>query len=97
MDLKPGARLRSAACETEIVVVRSEGDIDLRCGGTPMIEFAEAARATPVPPHDAGTLIGKRYADDAVEVLCTRGGHGSLSIGDLALPLKSSKPLPSSD
>src|SRR3546814_19314491 len=46
-----------------------------------------------------GSLIGKRYTDDAatVEVLCTKAGTSSLSLGDEALVLKDAKPLPSSD
>jgi hypothetical protein len=46
-----------------------------------------------------GTLLGKRYADEAIglEVLCTKAGQGSLSVGDTALAVKEAKPLPSSD
>jgi hypothetical protein len=43
--------------------------------------------------------MGKRYADaDAtIELLCTKPGEGSLSIGDVPVPTKDAKPLPSSD
>ena len=46
-----------------------------------------------------GTQVGKRYADDEVglEVLCTKAGSGSLSLGLDPLPVKGAKPLPSSD
>ena len=46
-----------------------------------------------------GTLMGKRFADDdlGLEVLCTKPGAGSLSVGDVVLPVKGAKPLPSSD
>jgi hypothetical protein len=46
-----------------------------------------------------GTQMGKRYADDesGIEVLCTKPGEGSLSLGDVILPVKGAKPLPSSD
>jgi hypothetical protein len=46
-----------------------------------------------------GTLLGKRYADEdlGLELLCTKGGDGSLSLGDTVIPVKGSKPLPSSD
>jgi len=49
--------------------------------------------------HRGGTQLGKRYADPVtgLEVLCTKGGEGSLSIGDIAMVVKESKPLPSSD
>jgi hypothetical protein len=51
------------------------------------------------PAHGDGTQIGKRYADEdaGIEILCTKGGEGSLSIGDERLHLKDAKPLPSSD
>ena len=47
----------------------------------------------------AGSLIGKRYIDaaDKIELLCTKGGKGSLSIGSEALDVKQAKALPSSD
>jgi hypothetical protein len=43
--------------------------------------------------------MGKRYTDeeDSIEVLCTKGGEGSLSIGDALMVVKGAKPLPSSD
>ena len=50
-------------------------------------------------PFDEGTLVGKRYVteDEAIELLCTKPGAGSLSMGDTALLVKGAKPLPSSD
>ena len=54
-----------------------------------------------VPSNGEGdaTLLGKRYADDelGLELLCTQGGDGALSIGDTPLLVKGAKPLPSSD
>jgi hypothetical protein len=102
MVLEPGRRLASAVCETEVIVIRAPADeVDLRCGGQPMVGLDEAPAARPGPeaPHDAGTLIGKRYADPelGLEVLCTKAGAGSLSIGDDALAAKEARPLPSSD
>ena len=45
-----------------------------------------------------GTLMGKRYVDDSgAEVLVTKAGKGTLSIGSTALSLKEAKPLPASD
>ena len=42
--------------------------------------------------------MGKRYGDDAgTEVLVTRAGAGSLSIGSIPLTTKEAKPLPASD
>ena len=53
----------------------------------------------PAAPFDEGTLVGKRYVteDEAIELLCTKPGAGSLSLGDTALLVKGAKPLPSSD
>jgi hypothetical protein len=102
MELKAGSRLKSAVDETEVVVVRPPSSpVDLRCGGHPMHAAGEDG---PVgleldPGFAEGTLLGKRYADaDAgIELLCTKAGKGTLSIGDQPLPLKDAKPLPSSD
>ena len=42
--------------------------------------------------------MGKRYVDDSgAELLVTKAGAGSLSIGDTPLELKTAKPLPASD
>jgi hypothetical protein len=102
MQLKPGTRLRSAVDSTEIIVVKAPSDdVDLRCGGHPVvpIDTDSSADATVDPAHAEGTQIGKRYADpDAgLEVLCTKAGEGSLAVGDAPLALKDAKPLPSSD
>jgi len=99
--LKPGARMRSVTCTTEVVVVRAAGEVDLRCGGEPMVDVAEAGAATgtPAPGFDGGTLIGKRYSDEGagLEVLCTKAGQGALSIGEILLGVQGAKPLPASD
>ena len=102
MDVKPGARLRSTTDSTEVVVVRAPaGPLDLRCGGQPMIAV-DAARGDDLPIEagfDAGCQMGKRYADDeaGVEILCTKPGPASPSIGAEVLHIKGAKPLPSSD
>ena len=101
MDLKPGLRLASTVCDTEVVVVRAPAaPVDLRCGGQAMIAKGEAVAGGAVDPaHGQGTAIGKRYGDEelGIELLCTKAGEGSLSIGDERLHLKDAKPLPSSD
>jgi hypothetical protein len=89
-------------CESQAIVVKTpSGDVDLRCGGHAMVAIGTeiAGGATPDPGHNTGTLLGKRYADEAIglEVLCTKAGQGSLSLGDVALGIKEAKPLPSSD
>lgn len=100
VQLKPGARFRSTVCATECVVVRGNSEIDLRCGGSPMVPIDDpTTTGAPVAPFDQGNLMGKRYTDeeDSVEVLCTKGGEGSLSIGEALMVVKGAKPLPSSD
>ncbi len=99
--LRPGARLRSVTCSTEVVVVRAGGEVDLRCGGQPMVDVSALAATAgePAPGFDGGTQIGKRYGDEetGVEVLCTKAGSGSISLGDVVLNVQGAKPLPSSD
>jgi hypothetical protein len=91
----------SAVCATEVIVVRAPSDpVDLCCGGHPMLPCGERPSvASPAPAHSSGTLLGKRYAaeDVGMELLCSKAGEGSLSLGDLPLSVKSPKPLPSSD
>ena len=101
LQLKAGTRLRSVTDTTEVVVVKTPGDpVDLRCGGQPLV--AMDADATPQEVEsgfDGGTQLGKRYADEelGLEILCTKGGDGSLSVGDTVLDVKGAKPLPASD
>jgi hypothetical protein len=49
--------------------------------------------------HAEGTLLGKRYVNEAgdLELLCIKPGDGSLAVGAVALVLKEAKALPSSD
>ena len=96
--MKPGTRLKSATCDTEVMVIRSAGGT-IECGGAPM---AEAKPAEPLPlaaDFSAGTLMGKRYvdADAQYELLCVKPGKGSLSVDGTALVTKDAKPLPASD
>jgi hypothetical protein len=101
MQVKPGLRLKSGVCTTEVIVVRApKDDVDLRCGGHPMVPVGEGGSAASVDPtHAAGTQLGKRYEDAGrgLEVLCTKGGEGSLSLGEDPVLQKDAKPLPSSD
>ena len=102
MKLTPGSRLRSAVCDTEVIVVRSTGDdVGLRCGGHSMVPLDEEPPGGLAlePEFGEGTALGKRYTDGAgdLELLCTKPGAGSLSLGSEALVLKDAKPLPSSD
>lgn len=99
--LKLGGKYRSAVCDTQIMVIRTvPAPLDLRCGGTPMAgPNQETPTAAIAESSGEGTLIGKRYIDaaDRIELLCTKGGKGSLSLGGEALQVKVPKALPSSD
>jgi hypothetical protein len=91
-------KLKSAVCDTEVMVIRGSGLV-VECGGAPMGPERPAERAALNPEFAKGTLIGKRYVDAAgsVELLCVKAGQGSLSIGGAPLQLKDAKPLPASD
>lgn len=101
MQLKPGSRLRSTTCDTQVVVVRGAGDLVVTCGGAPMVpaDAAPAEGGVPAPGHDGGTLLGKRYEDPdgLVEVLVVKPGAGSLGLGETLLTVKAAKQLPASD
>jgi len=49
--------------------------------------------------ENTGTLVGKRYTDEAetMEFLCTRGGEGSIAVEGHTIDIKAAKKLPSSD
>jgi len=101
MELKPGTRLRSATDSTEVIVVRAPSEpVDLRCGGHPMLALDEEAPSVDIESgFDEGTQLGKRYEDEGsgIEILCTKPGPASLSLGADLLHIKGAKPLPSSD
>lgn len=100
MELKAGSKLASTVCTTEVIVVKAPaGDVEICCGGQPMVEPGGEGGGEADPAFTEGTQIGKRYADEeaGLEVLCMKAGDGSLSVAGVALPLKEAKPLPSSD
>jgi hypothetical protein len=102
MELKAGSRLRSAVCDVEVIVIKAPaGAVDVRCGGQAMlaIDTPRPDGLAPEPGFDGGTQLGKRYTneDGSLELLCTKAGPFSLSIGEVALRVKEAKPLPSSD
>jgi hypothetical protein len=102
MELKNGARLRSQVDATEVIVVRGvPGDVDLSCGGHPMVDLqaAPAEGLSVADGLDGGTQLGKRYTNEAgdVELLVTKPGGGTLTLDGEALDLKTAKPLPASD
>lgn len=100
--IKSGTRLKSQVCDTQVIVVKTADSLDdLRAGGVPMVPLDEegnAGGATLDPDLSGGAVMGKRYVDDAgAEVLVTKAGAGTLSIGSTPLNLKEAKPLPASD
>ena len=99
--IKNGARLQSQVCDTQVIVVRSSDSLDdLRAGGVPMVPISEATSSDAAldPEFSGGTLMGKRYVDETGgEVLVTRAGKGSLSVGSTLLEIKEARPLPASD
>jgi hypothetical protein len=101
MELKAGARLRSAVGDAEFVVIQTVGgDVALTCGGLPVLDGDDAAAKSSVQAgHEGPVLLGKRYVDesDTLELLCTKPGEGALAVDGQPLQLKSAKPLPSSD
>jgi hypothetical protein len=101
-QLKAGTRMRSAVCATEVMVIAAPArDVEVTCGGVPMIAInAEPpAGASPSPAAAKGTALGKRYVSEAgdLELLCTKPGQGSLGVEGTLLSVKEAKPLPSSD
>lgn len=96
--MKPGTKLKSAVCDTEVMVIRC-GEGRIECGGAPMEENKSAELGALNADFSAGTLMGKRYvdADGKFELLCVKPGKGSLSVDGTALSIKDAKPLPASD
>jgi hypothetical protein len=99
--LKAGTRIKSAVCDTQVMVIAAPaGDVALSCGGAPLLPLTDtSARGTVHPDHKNGTQIGKRYVneDGSLELLCTKPGEGSLAVAGTPLKLKEAKALPSSD
>src|SRR4051794_2890093 len=102
MQLKTGGRYRSQVDDTTFIVVRPlPGDLDLTCGGHPVIDI----KSTPdeslslEPGADGGSALGKRYTDESgkLEVLITKAGKGTLALQGQPLAMKEAKPLPASD
>lgn len=96
--MKPGTKLKSAVCDTEVMLIRL-GQGTIECGGTAMGETKAETPGAPNPDFSGGTLMGKRYVDDAntFELLCVKPGKGSLSVNGVLLHIKDAKPLPASD
>lgn len=61
------------------------------------LDVERPADAALDPAFADGSTMGKRYVDGDAEVLVTKAGAGSLSVGATPLTLKEAKPLPASD
>ncbi|HUF98233.1 MAG TPA: hypothetical protein VMM60_08885 [Ilumatobacter sp.] len=102
MNLKPGARLFSAVCSTEMIAVKAPADaVEITIGGVAPVASAadrEASGAV-ADGFGGGTAMGKRYVDvdDTVELLCTKPGDGVPAVGGALMQLKEAKALPASD
>jgi hypothetical protein len=102
MNLILGTRLRSSVCSTEMIVVKAaDHQVQVSCGGAPMLEAGSAGGLTgdPDPTYAQGTHLGKRYfhRSSGLELLCVKAGRGSLSVDGDSFEVKSAQPLPSSD
>jgi hypothetical protein len=99
--VKSGTRLQSQVCDTQVIVVKAtEALDDLRCGGSAMVALDTERDAAAVldDAFAGGSVMGKRYVDDSgAELLVTKAGAGTLSVGATPLAIKQAKPLPASD
>ncbi|WP_024441055.1 MULTISPECIES: hypothetical protein [unclassified Mycobacterium] len=99
--IKSGTRLKSQVCDTQVIVVKTADSLDdLRAGGAPMVPLDDTTSSDAAldPDFSGGAVMGKRYVDEAgAEVLVTKAGAGTLSIGTVPLSIKEAKPLPASD
>ena len=103
MIARPGQSLASPVDTTVVIVVRAPAsDISLTCAGVAMWDPRVGGEG-PSGAADAGLLggssLGKRYGDEALglELLCTKGGRGTLALDGVPLPLLGPKTLPASD
>ena len=99
--IKNGTRLQSQVCDTEVIVIKTTESLhDLRAGGVPMcpVGSAKPDDGTPAASFSDGNVMGKRYVDGSgAEVLVTKAGAGTLSVGDRPMVVKESRALPASD
>lgn len=96
--MKTGTRVLSVTCDTEVMVIRA-ADVELCCGGAPMVTARDGQASSPEAGLDGGTLLGKRYTHQpsGLEVLCVKPGNGTLSVDGEPLTEVAAKQLPSSD
>ncbi|SHN39979.1 hypothetical protein [Cryptosporangium aurantiacum] len=103
MKLRAGQTLSSPVDTTTVIVVRTPAaEVELTCAGVLLYDAKSGVPAPtgdPDPSQLGGSLLGKRYADDGLglELLCTKGGKGTLAVNGIPIPLRDAKPLPASD
>jgi hypothetical protein len=108
VDLKPGSRWRSAVCDTEVVVVRAPaGPVIFHIGGAEVFPAdadqnrpsRDRGRAQPDAALAGGTLLGKRYTDEAtgLQVLCVKAGDGTITVDGRPAAVVAPRQLPASD
>ena len=102
MTPRVGQTLISTVDGTAVIVLRvPTADLTITCGGAEMVDARRppGALGVPDPEQSGGALLGKRYADEeiGIELLCTKGGTGTLAVNGAPLPVKDAKPLPASD
>jgi hypothetical protein len=98
--LKSGAKLKSVTCEVQVMIIRGPpGEHELSCGGAPMTGPADEGSAALDADKAEGTAMGRRYVngDETLELLCVKGGAGTLYLDGVKLEPKQAKALPSSD
>ena len=100
LQIERGMTFQSVADGCELLVIKAPAQpVDLRYGGHPFGETDGDPYARMIESgFDAGTLQGRRYFSEehGVEVLCTNGGDGSISVGTTLLQLKPHRPMPAS-
>ena len=108
VDLKPGSRWRSAVCDTEVVVVRAPArPVIFHIGGAEVFPAdagqnrpsRDRGRAQPDAALAGGTLLGKRYTDEAtgLQVLCVKAGDGTITVDGRPAAVVAPRQLPASD
>jgi len=100
-QFKAGMKLKSAVCDTQIMVLRVPAEpLDIRIGGAPVLAGDETADGAAIDPAlSGGSQTGKRYTDagETMEFLCTKGGQGTITVAGHEIGIKQAKALPSSD
>jgi hypothetical protein len=98
---RAGQQLVSAVDSTAVIIIRAPtAECTLTCGGAEMATAGQPVTAAePDRSLMGGTQIGKRYVDEAdtLQVLCTKGGDGTLALDGKPLVIQAAKPLPASD